>query len=496
MNIKIRIFIPVIVVAILVAVAMLASNVMQFSRYITDDLFEHLQKISSSIHGKIENLELKTQVAALFFSHSHTVSQAMETSDTEALISRAEQLYKNTGIILYAITDASGWTILRQRFPGDDGVYASGDSVSFLSMYLVSEALAGRSSTSIEYSLINGFMTAAGAPIFNAQGELLGAVVVGFRFDTNEFVDRQKNIFNCEVSIMRGGRKIATTMRPEDGMQITCKLAQYDAIEAVLKRGEIYSVRTIMSNRDMLAVFSPVKNPQGYLLGALFTGYFFDEKMNLMDTFIARGILLVLVILGISIPIILFAVGKISSPIISLVDKAYQDALTGVYNWRYLDEELKNIVQNLSRSGSVLSVMMIDIDMFKRYNDTYGHNEGDNCLKIVAETLRKIATRTSDFVARYGGEEFLVVLPNTGKSGACIVAERMLESIWNCHIPHESSNVADRVTISIGVTTGKVEPFQTAEAYIKRADELLYKSKANGRNRYTYEDFEGKAGAV
>jgi len=166
--------------------------------------------------------------------------------------------------------------------------------------------------------------------------------------------------------------------------------------------------------------------------------------------------------------------------------EAYYDALTGIYNRRYLDEHLSRLLKTLSRSGGTLSLMMIDIDCFKAYNDTYGHGEGDTCIKIVAETLRRTITRTDDFVARYGGDEFAVVLPNTNESGVRKIAKKLLENIKDMNIPHRKSDVAHCVTISIGVTTGKADPLQNEEDYINRADEMLYMSKQNGRNRYTF----------
>ena len=168
------------------------------------------------------------------------------------------------------------------------------------------------------------------------------------------------------------------------------------------------------------------------------------------------------------------------------VDQIYYDPLTGIYNRRFLDKNLNRIIPSLARSGSVLSLLMVDIDYFKRYNDTYGHSEGDNCLKIVAETLRDSITRTEDFVARYGGEEFAVVLPNTGEIGANMVANRILENIRKCGIPHERSDAASCVTVSIGATTGKVEYTHSADDYVRRADEMLYQAKRDGRNRYVF----------
>ena len=163
------------------------------------------------------------------------------------------------------------------------------------------------------------------------------------------------------------------------------------------------------------------------------------------------------------------------------------DALTGIHNRRFFDENMKRVISSLSRSCSLLSLLMIDIDFFKRYNDTYGHVEGDKCLKIVAQTLSQSITRADDFVVRYGGEEFVLVLPNTDEQGARLIAEKLLKNIQNCNIPHEQNDAANCLTISIGATTGKALHTHSADDFVKKADEMLYKSKQNGRNRYFFE---------
>jgi len=180
--------------------------------------------------------------------------------------------------------------------------------------------------------------------------------------------------------------------------------------------------------------------------------------------------------------ILLSAIWDISN----LLDKSYKDALTGIYNRRFLDEHLAQIIKSLSRSGGTLSVLLIDIDFFKKYNDTYGHGMGDDCLRAVASALSQCVIRDDDFVARYGGEEFAVVLPNTDENGTRLIAEKMLEKIRKSNIPHKASDAADYVTISIGGTTDIVKHLQHGSDYIELADEALYKSKKNGRNRYTF----------
>ena len=175
---------------------------------------------------------------------------------------------------------------------------------------------------------------------------------------------------------------------------------------------------------------------------------------------------------------------------LDLTGKVHYDALTGIYNRRFMEENLKRTIKSLSRFNSVLTVMILDVDFFKKYNDTYGHDAGDICLKTIAETLSWCIRREDDFVARYGGEEFVIVLPHTDEYGAHLTASNILESIIKRRIPHEKSEAANCVTISIGVTAAQVEYTHKASDYIKRADEALYMSKQNGRNRYTYLKFE------
>jgi len=181
--------------------------------------------------------------------------------------------------------------------------------------------------------------------------------------------------------------------------------------------------------------------------------------------------------------------GNLAHTIQDLFTKANRDALTGLYNRRFMENNLQKIMDFLSRSNGLLSVLMLDVDHFKKYNDTYGHEQGDICLKAVAQALADSITRANDFTARYGGEEFVAVLPNTGEAGARQLAEKLLGAVQQLNLPHAASLTVPYVTVSIGVTTGQVAYRQNWEDYLKRADEGLYMSKQNGRNQYTYLDF-------
>jgi diguanylate cyclase (GGDEF)-like protein len=161
-----------------------------------------------------------------------------------------------------------------------------------------------------------------------------------------------------------------------------------------------------------------------------------------------------------------------------------KDGLTGISNRRHLDELLPRIVAEASRDRAPLSILMLDIDCFKNYNDHYGHLKGDEVLKSVANLLAKWASRATDLVARYGGEEFIVLLPHTDEAGAEKMAQNILQSIRDLHISHETSFVEPILTISIGLVSLIPEPGQDPTSLVERADKALYQAKADGRNCY------------
>ena len=159
------------------------------------------------------------------------------------------------------------------------------------------------------------------------------------------------------------------------------------------------------------------------------------------------------------------------------------DGLTGVANRRYFDRIVQQEWSRASREQTPISVVMIDIDYFKPYNDTYGHQQGDACLQQVASALSAGLKRPSDFIARYGGEEFVAVLPDTGIEGAGSLAEAMRESVVRLALEHTASKVCPQVTISLGVASAIPGRESVHAELIKKADDALYAAKQGGRNR-------------
>lgn len=165
-----------------------------------------------------------------------------------------------------------------------------------------------------------------------------------------------------------------------------------------------------------------------------------------------------------------------------LEELSFKDGLTGVFNRRMFDSVMEVEWANAKRNRQPLSLIMLDIDYFKQYNDYYGHIQGDECLKRVASVLACVATRSRDFFARYGGEEFILVLPETDEAAAFKIAERCRNVIFKAQIPHEKSLVSQLLTISIGIST--ITPTRNDEAikFIATVDKQLYVAKEKGRN--------------
>jgi len=168
------------------------------------------------------------------------------------------------------------------------------------------------------------------------------------------------------------------------------------------------------------------------------------------------------------------------------------DSLTRLANRRYFDEALKTEFYRLKRTGSTLSLIMLDVDHFKKFNDTYGHLAGDDCLRQIGTTLKRIVGRVPDIVARYGGEEFVVILPETENVGAETLAERIRNAVEALAIAHSASDISNYVTVSLGVVTADTSRLASPERIVALADEALYSAKKSGRNQLVVSYFQAE----
>ncbi|WP_269745871.1 diguanylate cyclase domain-containing protein [Desulfuromonas soudanensis] len=159
------------------------------------------------------------------------------------------------------------------------------------------------------------------------------------------------------------------------------------------------------------------------------------------------------------------------------------DSMTGLFNRRFFDTALRTEFSRHKRLGSHLSLIMLDVDHFKKFNDRYGHLAGDDCLRRIAEALKTVVERAPDIVARYGGEEFVALLPNTNSRGAALLAGRIREAVLRMCLSHADSETSEFVTISLGVATATDHLLTDEGELVALADQALYQAKTNGRNR-------------
>jgi diguanylate cyclase (GGDEF)-like protein len=159
------------------------------------------------------------------------------------------------------------------------------------------------------------------------------------------------------------------------------------------------------------------------------------------------------------------------------------DGLTGLYNRRHFQDYLGQVWERAQYDASAISILMVDVDHFKKYNDRYGHPAGDDCLRRIAAILQANLRRPGDMIARYGGEEFIAVLPQTEQHDAEAIAERIRQSVEALQMPHEAAPPPHRVTVSIGIASCQADFLLKASTVVSVADDALYQAKDEGRNR-------------
>lgn len=166
----------------------------------------------------------------------------------------------------------------------------------------------------------------------------------------------------------------------------------------------------------------------------------------------------------------------------AMVELALRDSLTGVHNRRAFEEAIEREWRLALRTQQAMSLLLVDIDLFKQYNDLYGHLAGDTCLRDIATVLQEAVQRPSDLLARYGGEEFVLILPGTSLAGAREVAARLCKMVRQLNVRHDDSPI-HRVTISVGVASMLPVEGAMQNELVAAADRALYEAKRKGRNR-------------
>ena len=218
---------------------------------------------------------------------------------------------------------------------------------------------------------------------------------------------------------------------------------------------------------------------QGYQLGDIRGGISISFPVNIKRPW-ALIISHILIALGGSGLIFIFG-GKLDRSMKALEDLSNIDGLTQIRNRRYFDDNFNREFLYSRRHGTPLSVALVDIDDFKPFNDSYGHQAGDDCLKQVAQTLASLLKRPGDIVARYGGEEFGIILPSTDPAGVMLIGNLIQSRIESLQIPHKGGKASPHITISVGVAT-YLGGSSSGSDLLNKADRALYKAKSSGKN--------------
>ena len=246
---------------------------------------------------------------------------------------------------------------------------------------------------------------------------------------------------------------------------------------------------------------SPKKDWQvGDVRGAISISRPLDTLMLLSSQGLTRILLSLLIILSLILLGILFILSRLGYLNQELKEKVKEqtaelealsitDELTQIYNRRHFNNTLSQEWNRSKREQKSLSLILVDVDYFKKYNDTYGHQAGDSCLITIATIMKNVAQRAGDFVARYGGEEFVIILPNTNSQQAIEFVKILRNKLNEANLRHKSSLVKNQVTISLGIATVIPQKNMTPEELIKLADNALYEAKEKGRNCYIAKEY-------
>lgn len=287
------------------------------------------------------------------------------------------------------------------------------------------------------------------------------------------FSDNPTLNFYLEAASSESDEKIVATILPQVDLAPGFTTAQAQLIR--------------VAGKFLSAYYFPLRDYQGDREGRLppagFVLFWDDVSKPVADFGRSVWINILFAVSGfILIEAILLAVFRRELRMETLKKQAMTDGLTGLFNRHYFEKTLERDLNLARRARQELSLVVCDVDYFKKYNDRYGHQAGDRCLVELAGAIGKALRRESDWAVRFGGEEFVVVLPGTDSAGARLMAERLLEAVRRLRIVHEESEVSPFVTLSAGVATSR-EAEDPAELF-NRADHHLYQAKEQGRDRW------------
>jgi diguanylate cyclase (GGDEF)-like protein len=553
-SFKARIIFPAVIVLVVLVFILNAYSSVKFLNYSERLIHDQIIANINSLMSYMDTSKSSTRVAATSMALNIDVVQAIKKRDRNAIFRIFSPMHKFYQVNYYTICDDEGIVLTRTYAPD-----SFGDSIT--NQQNVKDALDGKIATYFEEGTLVKVSVRTGAPVFDADGELIGVVSAGVRFDLDSTVDELKRLLNSETTVLYGDTRVATTIMM-DGVRATGTALDPDIAKIVIEDGQEYFGDADILGRPYKTFYKPLLNAQGETFAAIFIGTPLEELKAISDMLVRDGIIIGVVGLVISIMVLFVILSTISKPlimlshnmdnvadgnlniniaiktedevgrlgkssqkvvdiirkliqdinttiveqekgntdyylepggfqgdykvlaerIVELADLGALDQLTEIPNRRSFDNRLKLEWDRAARGKLFLSILVIDVDRFKNYNDTYGHQQGDMALRAVAKVFPQSIKRMIDFAARWGGEEFVILLPDTDSCGALRVAEQIRVSMEKTVIPAADAGAA-RVTVSIGVHAQIPTLTSSIDDFIAKADKALYRAKATGRNR-------------
>ncbi len=314
MGIKAKILTPAIIITLFVAAAILASNILQFSAFVNATTISRVDAATRVAMNDLDSLQAEATAVSLGIAEDPGVIDALEAGVHEEVLARTEVMRSETGADFCTVTNAEGRVIARTHSPEEYG-----DSV--IGQANIQSALQGTPLAGIEEGTAVRLSMRAGTPVLSEQGAIIGVVSVGYRLDTNSFVDDIKEMMDCETTIVLGDERIATTVLDEQGARVVGTRADAHIVESVLA-GNTYSGQADIVGRVAICQYTPLYGPGGTPLGMLFVGQYLDEAQATIWAFVQVGLVITALLLAISITLILLVIRRIVRPLHAMTEAA------------------------------------------------------------------------------------------------------------------------------------------------------------------------------
>ncbi len=314
MGIKAKILVPTIVLVLLVAAAVLASNIARFSRFVDEVTVARVEMAARVVEDDIDSLKNEAMAASLAIARDPAFVGALAAGSQEGLLARAKALGEEAGAEFCTVTGPEGRVLARTHAPLQLGDSQAGQAN-------IASAMAGKPLAGIETGSAVRLAVRAGAPVYGDDGRLLGVASAGFRLDSNTYVDSIKEMMGCEVTVVLGDNRVATTVRDATGARITGTRADAHIVNTVYA-GQPYSGRVDVEGRMAVCKYIPLFGSNGRVLGMLFIGQYFDQELSIIGSFVQMGLIVTAFILAAAIALILFITGRIVGPIRAMTKAA------------------------------------------------------------------------------------------------------------------------------------------------------------------------------